>query len=118
MSRKSLITITLLISSGVSLAVFFYGRFDWAIGVFSGTLAGLGNFCLLHKQMSKAYNNTAKKGMLVLNFVGRYLFLALVFYGAYRFEAVDFLAFVGGFSLVHLSMGYESFMRLYRSANS
>lgn len=107
---------------GVAAALFLaFRKGDSAAGVVLGGAAGILNFYLLFRGLAGAYEQAkaggaaARQWQMSGRFLGRYLFLAALFYGAFKAPGIDFLSFVLGFFLVHLNLGVASIVRIARS---
>jgi len=114
--KKKILGFALVSSCLLAAVSLLLKRSDWAAGVVLGTAAGLVNFYFLFHNLSRISGPAKSPGSLTARFFVRYLFLASVFFLAFRCSWIHFLSFVLGFFLVHLSLGVVSLIRLIRSA--
>ena len=85
---------------------------SWILGLVLGIGAGLLNAYLLFKDFDSMFRQSPtappltppQRFGMASKFFLRYLFLALLFYGAYKIQAIHFIGFVLGFFIAHVCL--------------
>lgn len=128
--KKKVLILSLALALASALAAGLAGRLGWALGILAGSGVGMINFYFLWHGFERAYDfaheekgGEAEKAArrewrpetLVGKFFARYLFLAAAFFLAFKSPWLSFLGFIGGFFLVHLVLGLNTFWRFVRA---
>jgi len=128
--KKKVTVFSIVGSVAVALIFLFLKKWAWSLGIMLGTGAGLWNFYLLYKDFAGMFSppsdQAARREMalpsqgrlrqlsMVSKFFFRYLFLAVLFFAAFKIPGVHFVGFVLGFFLVHVNLAIVSFLRFMR----
>jgi len=112
--RRRVLVLTVVFGIGCALGAIFFKKFDWGIGIGSGTLAGALNYYFLFRHLAVLQERSVRPADHVARFFLRYLALGLFFFLAFRLPGVHFGGFLLGFFLVYLSSGIFVLRKLFR----
>lgn len=114
--RKSVILTAVILGMTLSAGACGLGRWNWALGMAAGTLAGIANYHFMFRHLASIADRNARLGAHAARFLLRYLFLGLMFFLAFKTPQMDFWAFLLGFLVIHLAIGLFLVLKLFRKS--